>query len=116
MKYMLLIYDGEETRQTMAAELGKEIMTKWMAFDADIRKTTTVIDGAPLESTLTATTLRSSNGQTITSDGPFAETKEQLGGYYVVDANNLDEVTDMARKMPNLSVGGSVEIRPVMEM
>ena len=116
MKYMLLIYDGEETRQTMAAELGKEIMTKWMAFDADIRKTTTVIDGAPLESTLTATTLRSSNGQTITSDGPFAETKEQLGGYYMVDAKDLDEAIAVAGKMPHLPYGGSVEVRPLLAM
>ena len=60
-----------------------------------------------------ATTVRGKGGQTITSDGPFAETKEQLGGYYLIDVKDLDEALEWAAKMPNIPSGGAVEVRPI---
>lgn len=116
MQFMLSIYTQEDGGPKMTEAEVNEYRAKWMQFDTEARQKTNVLDGAPLQPTSTATTVRSSGTGITVSDGPFAETKEQLGGYYVVDANNLDEVTDMARMMPNLSIGGSVEIRPVMEM
>ena len=116
MKYMLLIYDREEKVAKMSEQEGKEDMARWFAFDKAARAETKLLDGAPLQPTMTATTVRGNNGKTLTSDGPFAETKEQLGGFYMIDAKDLDEAISVASKMPNLSHGGSVEVRPVMEI
>lgn len=100
----------------MAGAEVNEYRGKWMAFDTEARSKTKVLDGDPLQPASTATTVRSGDSVVTMTDGPFAETKEQLGGYYVIDASNLDEATAMASMMPNLSIGGSVEVRPVMDM
>ncbi len=116
MKYMLMIYDHEEAVQAMSEQEMGLNMERWFAFDADARKITTILDGAPLQPTATATTVRESGGKPIVSDGPFAETKEQLGGFYLIDAKDLDEAMSVASKMPHLALGGSVEVRPVMDL
>jgi len=71
--------------------------------------------GEALQPVSTATTVRATESRTLTSDGPFAETKEQLGGYFVIDASDLDEAIEWAAKMPHIAGGGSVEVRPIVE-
>jgi hypothetical protein len=71
--------------------------------------------GEPLAATTSATTVRTQDGQTLTTDGPFAETKEQLGGYYIIDCENLDQAIDAASRCPAAN-GGSVEVRPIAQM
>lgn len=116
MKYMLLIYEDETKVQNMSQEELGPWMAKWFAFDSEARAATNVLDGNPLQPTATSTTVRLGGGKTVVSDGPFAETKEQLGGYYMIDAASLDEATAIAGKMPNLELGGCVEVRPIMEI
>lgn len=116
MKYMLLIYQTEGAESHLSEQEQGEYFGKWGAFDAEARSKTNVLDGAPLEGVATATTVRLTGGKAVVSDGPFAETKEQLGGFYLIDAKDLDEATAMAGMMPHLPYGGSVEIRPIMEM
>ncbi len=116
MKYMLLIYDEESRMMNMSPEEMESDMQTWFAFDAETRTATTVLGGEPLNPTSTATTVRMSGGGTVITDGPFAETKEQLGGFYLIEAGNLDEAIAIAGKMPNLPSGGCVEVRAVMEM
>ena len=74
-----------------------------------------MLGGEALQPTSDATTVREQNGKVMTTDGPFAETKEQLGGYYLIDAPNLDDAIEAASKMPNIVTGGSVEVRPIQE-
>jgi len=116
LKYMLLIYQTEGAEAGLNEQELGEYFGKWGAFDAEARSKTNVLDGAPLEGIATATTVRVSGGKAVVSDGPFAETKEQLGGFYLIDAKDLDEATAMAGMMPHLAYGGSVEVRPVREM
>lgn len=115
MRYILLIYSDEKaiegkSQEEMAAEFGA-----WSGYTEELRKSEKMLGGEALEPTMTATTVRAAESRTITSDGPFAETKEQLGGYYVIDANDLDEAIEWAVKMPHIAQGGTVEVRPVME-
>ncbi len=86
-----------------------------MAFTQDLSKTGKNKGGAPLEQTATATTVRVRNGKTIVTDGPFAETKEQLGGYYLVKAKDLDEAISIAARIPGAKFG-SIEVRPVVRI
>jgi hypothetical protein len=116
MKYMLLIYQTEGAESGLSEQELGAYFGKWGAFDAEARAKTTVLDGAPLEGVATATTVRTNGGKSVLSDGPFAETKEQLGGFYLIDAKDLDEATSMAGMMPHLAYGGSVEVRPVRNM
>jgi hypothetical protein len=111
MKYALLIYQtpgaldgvGEEERASMYGE--------YMALREDSR----CLDGAQLEPVQTATTVRVQDGKTLTTDGPFADTKEVFGGYYVFEATNLDEALELAGRVPAARHSGSVEVRPVVE-
>jgi len=114
MRYMLLIYESEASFQTISEEEGNKIMGEYMAFTDDIRRGGQYVAGAPLQPTPTATTVRVSNGKTLTTDGPFAETKEQLGGFYLVNCNDLDEALQIAANIPG-AVSGSIEVRPIME-
>ena len=116
MKYMLLIYQTEGRVGKLSEQEQGEYFGKWGEFDSEARAKTTVLDGSALEAVAAATTVRSEGGKAVTSDGPFAETKEQLGGYYLIDAKNLDEATGMAGMMPHLAFGGSVEVRPLLDM
>src|SRR5438034_1017963 len=91
MRYMLLIYDEETKVAKMSKPERGAIHQEYGEFIDDIRKKGAFLAGDPLQPTSTATTVRGKNGKTITTDGPFAETKEQLGGYFIVEAKNLDE-------------------------
>lgn len=109
MRYLFLIYADEST-----AEDNPEVMQAWFKYTEDMQSAGVSQGGAALQSVATATTVRVSDGDAVTTDGPFAETKEQLGGYYMVDCKDLDEAIAWAAKMP-IHPRGCVEIRPVME-
>ena len=115
MRYMLLIYT-KETDWTSLDDQGKgQMYQEYMAFTDQIRKSGHYVAGDGLEPTRTATTIQVREGKTVSTDGPFAETREQLGGYYVVKARDLDEAMTLAARIPGAKMG-SIEIRPVMEM
>jgi hypothetical protein len=116
MQYMLLIYNDEKNWQKIPeAEQGR-LFQAYMEFTAAIRESGHHVAGDALQPVSTATTVRRKEGKTITTDGPFAETKEQFGGYYLVQAKDLDEALAIAARIPELEAGGSVEVRPVMEI
>jgi hypothetical protein len=105
MKYMLLIYTPDETRSDPA------ITAEYMAI-AELPGT---VGGAELQPAATATTVRVENGGTVTTDGPFAETKEVLGGYFLLEADDIDAALDVAARVPAARLGGAVEGRPLVE-
>jgi hypothetical protein len=116
MRYMLLIYGDEKAAQKMSREEGQAIFREYGEFTDGIRKSGAFLAGDPLQPTSTATTVRSKNGKAVTMDGPFAETKEQLGGYYIVEAKDLDQAIAIASRIPSARMGGAVEVRPIMEL
>ena len=114
MRYMLLIYDDEAAWADVSEEEGAAEMAKWTAYTEAISAEGIMRGGEALQLTATATTVRVRNGETQLTDGPFAETREQLGGFYVLECDTLDQAIEAARRIP--SVGrGSVELRPIME-
>ena len=117
MKYLLLIYDDEiEGARRYEADpeyAGKE-MAAYMAFSDELIAAGKENVGEALHPTSTATTVRVREGKKLTTHGPFAETKEQLGGYYVVEAADLDEAIQWAAKIPNAQTG-AVEVRPIVD-
>jgi len=115
MRYMLLIYGSEETYSRMTQEERDAAMQAHNVFAQEALKRGILTGGAPLQPTSTATTIRVRNGKTLITDGPFAETKEQLAGNYVLDCKDLDEAIEMATKIPD-ALHGSIEIRPIMEL
>jgi hypothetical protein len=109
MQYILLIYRAEKTMNPAeTCPLTQEYVT----FTEDIVRAGKFKAGDPLEPVSTATTVRVRAGKTLTTDGPFAETKEQLGGYYIVEANDLDEAAAIAARIPDAR-NGSIEVRPI---
>ena len=115
MRYALLIYASEQDWASQTEEESQAVNQEYMAFTKDIIDRGLMKGGEALQSTATATTVRVRDGETLTTDGPFAETKEQLGGFYVVEAKDLDEAIEIATRIPDVR-GGSIEVRPVMEM
>ncbi len=115
MRYLLLIYGNEQAAAAKSPEAQATEMDAWWKYTADLQQSGQHLAGEALQPIATATTVRLANGRPLVADGPFAETKEQLGGYYLIDAPNLDEAIAWASKMPNLPGGGCVEIRPIME-
>ena len=113
MEYMLLIYHNESEKLPEATQ--HQLFQEYMTFTQDLSKAGKNKGGAPLEQSATATTVRVRNGKTTVTDGPFAETKEQLGGYYLVEAKDLDEAISIAARIPGAK-HGSIEVRPVMKM
>ena len=113
MQYMLLIYTNEKARLSPDDE--SAMMQEYIAFTQDIVKTGKLKAGDRLEPTANATTVQVRNGKTITLDGPFAETKEQLGGYYLVEAKDPDEALSIAARIPGAK-HGSIEVRPVVQI
>ena len=112
MQYMLLIYEDESVYGAPKnGEAMSEIVTRHRAFMAELGAKR--LSGSGLKSTQAATTVRTLTGAQTIHDGPFAETKEQLGGYYLVEAADLDEAIALARRVPVLK-NGSVEVRPVL--
>ncbi len=113
MQYVLLIYLNEQKWQAMPeAERGK-VMAEYGAFTESIVKSGNFKGGDELQPVSAATTVRVRNGKPIVSDGPFAETREQLGGYYLIEAKDLDEATAIAARIPSAR-DGSIEVRPVV--
>jgi hypothetical protein len=113
MKYMLLINLDETVQENMTDDrtsMSDEyaVFTKWIADEG------VLVSGDALQSVQTATTVRVRNGETLSTDGPFAETKEHLAGFYIVDARDLDHAIEIASRIPGAKLG-SVEIRPVLE-
>ncbi len=112
MKYLCLIYENEGAWATMSREEGDRIMGEYMTFTDDIKKSGHMIQGDALQRTSTATTVRVRNGKLSTTDGPFAETKEQLGGYYLIEARDLNEAIQVGSRIPGARTG-SIEVRPI---
>ncbi len=115
MRYMFLIYEDPARKPDYQSPEGAAAMAAWGAFaqatvDAGVNDS-----GAPLQPPHTATTVRSEAGKVVTTDGPFAETKEVLGGFFILDCKDLDHALEWAAKFPNVR-WGSVEVRPVWEM
>ena len=115
MRYMLLIYTRESDWTSLSDQGRGELFGEYMAFTEQIRKSGHYVAGDGLEATSTATTVRVRNGQTVSTDGPFAETREQLGGFYLVDVSDLDEAIGIAARIPPARKG-TIEIRPVLEI
>jgi hypothetical protein len=115
MKYLLLLYGDEAAYDDQSPEQAAETMSAYTAFDEELTKAGVLLGGEGLEPTPAATTVRVTNGEIVHSDGPFAETREQLGGFYVLECKDLDEALAWAAKVPELSDNGSVEVRPVID-
>lgn len=115
MKYLALVYYNEKIMQDMTQAEWDALNGECMACVEDLSHSGHFIDGAPLQMTNTSTTLRMRNGKPIVTDGPFAETKEQLAGFYMLEARDINEALRLAAKIPPARYG-SIEIRPVREL
>lgn len=115
MRYMLLIYNDPTTRDTLSVGEAQAMFGEYFAFTQRIVESGEFISGDALQGLETATTVRVRGGKTASTDGPFAETKELLGGYYLVDCKDLDRAIELAAQIPDARLG-SVEIRPIMEL
>jgi hypothetical protein len=113
MQYLLLIYADESKMKSATQADMTAMMVEYREFTASIVKSGQMRAGDALQPTSTATTVRVRDGKTLTTDGPFAESKEQLGGYYLVEAKDLDEAIRLAAQIPGARSGG-IEVRPVM--
>jgi len=112
MKYMLLVYLNEEA---MNEEERAHCYVESAQLAQDLNSTGQYLDASPLHPVATATSVQMRNGKRLVTDGPFAETREQLGGYYLIEAGDLDEAIGIAEKIPPARFG-TIEIRPVMEI
>jgi hypothetical protein len=113
MQYMCLIYDNEQAWQGMPEDERNAVFGEYNAFTESIKSSGNYLAGDALQPTSTATTVRIRNDETLTTDGPFAETKEQLGGYYLIEAKDADEALAIAARIPSAKYG-SIEVRPVV--
>jgi hypothetical protein len=113
VKYLCTIYGEESGWSDATPEQVSEVMAAYGAFGEEAGQAGVILGGEGLEPTSAATTVRVREGERVLSDGPFAETKEQLGGFYLLECDSLDEAIDWAAKIPGASTG-SVEVRPVM--
>ncbi|HEX7471575.1 MAG TPA: YciI family protein [Candidatus Limnocylindrales bacterium] len=114
MRYLLLIYNTEPSEGVPDEAMGAELEA-YNSFTNWTREKGYFEAGEALQPTATATTVRVENGRTITTDGPFAETKEQLGGFYLVECRDIDEAIDLAARIPG-ATHGSIEIRPIWDL
>ena len=115
MQYMLLIYDDEQLWGGMDEAQRGQVFQAYGAYTEDMRQKGVFVAGDALQPTSTATTVRERNGDRLVTDGPFAETKEQLGGYYVIEVESIDDALDWAARIPSAKLG-SIEVRPVIDM
>ena len=112
MKYLCLIYSESSVRAGMSEEAREQMSADYYAFTDEIRKSGHYLGGNPLQPVSTAASVRVRNGKPSTTDGPFAETKEQLGGYYLIEAADMDEAVAVAARIPGAKLG-TIEVRPV---
>lgn len=115
MKYLLAIYDDENNRVAQGTPEFEEVMQGYRKLTQELMELDKHLGSEPLVPTSMATTIRVRNDETLITDGPFAETKEQLGGFFLVEADDLDEAIGWAAKIP-AAKAGSIEIRPVAEL
>jgi hypothetical protein len=113
MQYLLLIYDDEKVWEALPKGESDKLLGEYFAFTESIKKSGHFRGGEALQPVATATTVRVREGKTMVTDGPFAETREQFGGYYLIEAANLDDATAIAARIPSARLG-SIEIRPIM--
>ena len=114
MKYLCLIYDEEKKLHSMTKSEMDALMQEYLAFTQSIRQSGHMVAGNELQPVQNATTVRVRGGKVSTTDGPFAETKEQLGGYYLIEAADLNEAIQIAARIPSAKLG-SIEVRPIQE-
>ena len=114
MKYLCLIYDEEAKMNTMSKDDSDAFMGEYFSFTQGIQESGQFVAGEALHPVSTATTVRIRSGKVSTTDGPFAETKEQLGGFYLIEARDLNEAIQVAAKIPSVRTGG-IEVRPVVD-
>jgi hypothetical protein len=114
VKYMMLIYTPDADGSDWSPEEQQAELARWFAYSDEMAKAGVMLAGDALQPTSTATCVRERDGKDLVTDGPFAETKEVLGGYYLMDVPSLDEAIDWARKCPASSYG-TLELRPLME-
>jgi hypothetical protein len=114
VKYLCLIYDNEKKMNGLSKAETDKLMHDYFSFTEDVRKKGHYMAGEALQPVSTATTIRVRNGSIVTTDGPFAETTEQLGGFYLIDARDLNEAIQVAARIPSATTG-SIEVRPVMD-
>lgn len=114
MKYLCLIYNDERNVSTLSPSDGEKLMGEYNQFTADIKASGHYVAGEALHETKTATTVRVRNGKVSTTDGPFAETKEQLGGFYYIEAKDLNDAIQIAQRIPSARMG-SIEVRPIVD-
>jgi hypothetical protein len=113
MKYLLLIYRNEATWTDLSEEERNDLFEEYMTYTGRIHADGSYLGGEALQPVATATTVRVRDGKTLTTDGPFAETREQLGGFYLVEAADLDEAIALAAAIPGARAG-SIEVRPIL--
>ncbi|MEN3281703.1 MAG: hypothetical protein V7607_2843 [Solirubrobacteraceae bacterium] len=114
-QYMLLIFSDPSQGPAQGSPEAEAQFREWGSYSEALRADNAFVNGDALEPPSTATTLAVRNGERVVSDGPFADTKEWLGGYYVIEADDLDAALDYAARMPNIHYG-SVEVRPIMQV
>jgi len=112
MQYMLMIYGNEKAMLSASKEVAAKIMAAYTAYTEAMKKAGVYIGGNRLKPTASATTVRAPDGKTSVVDGPFAETKEQLGGYYMIEAPDLDSALSWAARCPG-AAHGAIEVRPI---
>jgi hypothetical protein len=115
MQYLLTIYIDESAVDAVPPEQGVKVTEAYEALTAELKQAGVFLGGEGLQRTSTATTVRVRDGEPLLTDGPFAETREQLGGFYVLECKDIDEAAGWAAKVPDLGEGGSVEVRPVVD-
>jgi hypothetical protein len=115
MRYLLMIYGDEAAQATMSPEEGAQMMSAYDKFGEEFGAKGVLRGGERLRPTSDATTVQVRGGQLTTSDGPYAETKEQIGGYFLVECDNLDEAVSVAAAIPAAPFG-TIEVRPIWEM
>jgi hypothetical protein len=115
VRYLALIYAEEVDPSTVTQEESGKVHEAYNAFTASARASGVMLGGEALQPTTTATTVRLRDGRRTTTDGPFAETREALGGYYLFDCRDLDEAIDWASRIPGATYG-SIEVRPILEL
>jgi len=115
MKYMLLIHDDEKGWAKLSEDERKQIYAEYGQFGQSVKTSGHYLAGAQLQPTSMATSVRLRDGKRLVTDGPFAETREQLGGYYLIEAKDLDEAIGIAARIPSAKFG-TIEVRPVVEM
>ena len=112
MKYAMLIYPEPGSHEALGEDEYKSVNAEYLALRDDAR----CLGGGQLQPGETATTVRYGGGENLITDGPFADTKEVLGGYYVLEASDLDEALEFAQRIPAVRLGGAVEVRPLVEI